>query len=309
MRASSDSTEHGTREPDDGLRSACSAGEAVRWAVPQLREVTPSPRLEAELLLVQLLDRSRVYLLAHPEITLTTTQVETYTALVRRRASGEPLPYLTGRAEFFGLEFTLTPDVLIPRPETEVLVEEALAWLRANRAETVADVGTGSGCIVVALAVHAPTLRCYATDTSRAALAVARANAERHAVAERVTFLEGDLLAPLPEAVDLIVSNPPYVGEDEWEALPPSVRREPRSALLSGSDGLDALRRLLQQAPAHLRPGGRMLVEIGERHGKAAQALARAAFPDADVRILPDLAGKDRALSVIGARSQSVASL
>jgi len=127
---------------------------------------------------------------------------------------------------------------------------------------------------------------------------VARANAERHDVAERITFLEGDLLIPLPEPVNLIVSNPPYVTDDEWDELPLSVQKEPRTALLSGADGLDAIRRLLAQAQTRLRPGGLMLVEIGERQGKAAQALAQAAFPQAEVAIVPDLAGKDRVLRI-----------
>lgn len=229
---------------------------------------------------------------------MTPQQAADYAACVQRRAAGEPLPYITGQIEFFGLTFGVTPDVLIPRPETETLVEAALAWVKAHPDAVAVDVGTGSGCIAVTLAVHAPSLRLYATDISPAALEVARANAERHDVAERITFLEGDLLIPLPEPVNLIVSNPPYVTDDEWDELPLSVQKEPRTALLSGADGLDAIRRLLAQAQTRLRPGGLMLVEIGERQGKAAQALAQAAFPQAEVAIVPDLAGKDRVLRI-----------
>ena len=149
------------------------------------------------------------------------------------------------------------------------------------------------------LAVHAPALRVTAIDISAAALNVARTNAERHNVSKRITFLEGDLLAPLPEPVDLIVSNPPYVTEDEWDALPISVQQEPHLALLAGTDGLDVIRRLLQQARQKLRPGGVMLVEIGERQGKAVQALAQTAFQEASVRVLSDLAGKDRVLEIV----------
>ena len=271
---------------------------ALHWASAHLSAHTDRPHVEAELLLAHLLDQPRAYLWAHPEATLTPQQTADYAAWVQRRGAGEPLPYITGQIEFFGLTFTVTPNVLIPRPETETLVETALDWLKAHPDSVVVDVGTGSGCIAVALAVHVPSLRLYATDISPAALQVARANAERHNVAERITFLEGDLLAPLPEPVHLIVSNPPYIADDEWDALPLSVQQEPRLALLSGADGLDAVRRLLAQAPTRLQPGGLMLVEIGERQGKAAQALAQAAFPQADVAILPDLAGKDRVLKI-----------
>jgi release factor glutamine methyltransferase len=269
---------------------------AIKWAARRLRP--DSPRLEAELLLAHLLQRARPYLLAHPEALLTPEQAATYAAHIARRAGGEPLPYITGHVEFYGLDFTVTPAVLIPRPETELLVEEALLWLKDHPQATAADIGAGSGCIAVTLAVQVPALRLIATDCSPAALTVARANAERHGVAGRITFLEGDLLAPLPAPVELLVSNPPYVAEDEWDDLPPSVRREPRAALLAGPKGLDVLRRLLTQAPALLRPGGLLLVEIGERQGTAARALAQAAFPHADVRILTDLAGKERVLRV-----------
>lgn len=273
-----------------------SLGDARRWAARQLASVTERPDLEAELLLAQLLGRNRAYLLAHLDASLPEAAAATYHAWVLRRVSGEPLPYIIGHGEFFGLEFAVSPAVLIPRPETELLVEMALA--HAGAAPRIADVGAGSGCIVVALARRLPQARCYAIDLSPAALEIARQNAARHAVADRITFLEGDLLEPLPEPVDIIVSNPPYVAEAEWDALPASVRREPVTALLAGTDGLDVVRRLLAQAPARLRPGGSLLMEIGERQGAAALALAQAAFPTADCRILPDLAGKDRVLQV-----------
>lgn len=272
---------------------------ALRWASAQLATCTDRPQVEAELLLVHVLAQPRAYLWAHPEAALTPQQVADYAAYVQRRAAGEPLPYITGQIEFFGLTFAVTPDVLIPRPETETLVEAALDWLKGHPDAVAVDVGTGSGCIAVSLAVHAPSLRLYATDISSAALQVARVNAERHNVAERITFLEGDLLLPLPEPLDLIVSNPPYVAENEWDALPLSVQQEPRLALLSGADGLDAIRRLLAQAQTRLKPSGLMLVEIGERQGEAVQALAQAAFPQANVAVLPDLAGKDRVLQIV----------
>jgi len=271
---------------------------ALYWASLLLSAHTDRPYIEAELLLAHLLDQPRAYLWAHPEAALTPQQAAAYAACVQRRAAGEPLPYITGQIEFFGLTFAVTPNVLIPRPETETLVETALIWLEAHPAAIVVDVGTGSGCIAVALAIHAPALRLYATDISRAALDVARANARRHNVADRITFLEADLLTPLRGPVHLIVSNPPYIAEGEWYTLPLSVRQEPRLALLAGVDGLDAIRRLVQRARTRLAPGGLMLVEIGEWQGEAAQALAQAAFPKADISILPDLARKDRVLKI-----------
>jgi len=280
------------------LRAACRVQEVVQRASDILSPVTHNPRLESELLLSHILQRPRTFLLAHPEAQLTAERASDYAGLVARRATGEPLPYITGHSAFFGLEFTVTPDVLIPRPETELLVEQALARLKGRTAPLVADIGTGSGCIAVSVARHCPDARCYAVDISAVALAVARANAARHGVADRITWLEGDLLTPLPEPVDVILSNPPYVAETEWASLPLSVRHEPRAALLSGVDGLDALRTLLKQAPPCLRPGGALFVEIGERQGDAAQVLAQAAFPTARVQILPDLAGKVRLLKV-----------
>ncbi len=272
--------------------------EFLRWAVHELAPAMERPQLEAQLLLAHVLERPRTFVMAHPEVRLAPEQGERFTALVARRRQDEPLPYLTGRVEFFGLELAVAPAVLIPRPETEMLVEAALDWLRMHPAATMADVGTGSGCLAVAITVYAPGVRCYAVDISAAALAVARSNVLRYGVAGRVAFLEGDLLGPLPEPVDLIVSNPPYVAETEWDALPPSVKQEPRLALTSGADGLDAIRRLLAQAPQVLRPGGLLLCEIGERQGGAVQLLAQAAFPHAAVQILLDLAGKARVLRV-----------
>lgn len=276
---------------------------ALLQAAAELAPVTDIPRLEAEVLLADVLDASRAVLIAHHECSLTPTQRARYQALVRRRAVDYPLPYLTGRLEFYGLEFEVTPEVLIPRPETETLVELALARQPAS----AVDVGTGSGCIAVSLAVHLPEATIYATEISPAALAVARRNAQRHGVAERVRLLAGDLLSPCPGPVDLIVSNPPYVSTGEWASLPASVREyEPSLALDGGPDGLDVVRRLLAQAPAALagplptegRPGGALLIEIGAGQGEAAANLARTFFPQATVRVLPDLAGRDRVLEI-----------
>jgi release factor glutamine methyltransferase len=288
------------RHPAPGIK------QALRGASARLHAVTDAPYLESEVLLAHVLGTSRTALLAHPEQILTSEQLSNYRVLVRRRASGCPLPYLTGRVEFYGLEFEVTPEVLIPRPDTETLVD--LACARQPRA--VVDVGTGSGCIAVSLALHLPKVIVYAVEISPAALAVARRNVERHGVAGRVRLIVGDVLTPRPGLVDLIVSNPPYIPTGQCASLPASVRdHEPRLALDGGPDGLAVIRRLLAQAPAVLRgpercgragrrPGGGLLIEIGANQGEAARRLARAFFPRATVRVHPDLAGRDRVLEV-----------
>ncbi len=278
--------------------------ESIIEASALLSAATDAPRLEAEVLLSHALDISHTALLAHSERILTPDQLSNYRALIHRRASGYPLPYLTGRVEFYNLEFEVTPEVLIPRPETETLVDLALAACSSSARFPsthllIADVGTGSGCIAVSLAVHLPNATVYAIEISPAALAVARRNVERHGVAERVRLMVGDVLAPCPGPVDLIVSNPPYIPTDECASLPASVRdHEPRLALDGSLDGLNVIRRLLVQAPAVLRPGGGLLIEISADQGEAAIHLAHTCFPQATVRVHPDLAGRDRVLKV-----------
>lgn len=277
-------------------RSIADVAAALREGATALASVTDTPRLEAEVLLAHVTGLSRTTLLAHSERPLTADEWARYGDLLARRAAGIPLPYLTGQVEFFGLEFIVTPDVLIPRPETELLVERALA----RDPRTVVDVGTGSGCVAVALAVQLPRARVYATDLSRAALSVAMTNARRHGVADRIHFLQADLASPLRGPVDLVVSNPPYVAEEEWASLPASVREhEPRLALDGGPEGLRVIRRLLADAARLLRPRGALLVEIGAGQGSHAAALARAVFPQARIRIHPDMASRDRTLEII----------
>jgi release factor glutamine methyltransferase len=263
------------------------------------------------MLLAHVLGVSRTTILAHPERSLTTTQLTDYLALIQHRTSDYPLPYLIGSGEFYGLELEITPEVLIPRPETETLVDLALA----RRPETIVDVGTGSGCIAIALAVHLPQAIVYAIDISPAALAVARCNVERHGVADRVQLIAGDVLNPRPGLADLIVSNPPYIPTGDCASLPVSIRNhEPRQALDGGPDGMATIQRLLAQAPAvlcrpepadpgHKRrtaetPGGALLIEIGAGQGEIAKRLARTYFSDATIRVHPDLAGRDRVLEI-----------
>lgn len=277
-------------------------GEALRWAARQVR--APQPRLAAEVLLAHVLGLSRASLLAHPERTLTEAEAAAFARLVARSAQGEPMFYLIGEREFYGMPFKVTPAVLIPRPETEHLVDAALEWARSRAYRhygplCFADIGTGSGCIAVALAVYLPNSHGYATDLSEEALAVARENAARHGVSHRLTFLQGDLCTPLPEPVDLLVANLPYVARAEWEALDPAIRNyEPALALDGGADGLEVIRRFLAQAPQVLRPMGAVFLEIGAGQGAAVTALARAAFPRAVVRLLQDAAGLDRIVAI-----------
>ena len=273
-------------------------GRALQDASIHLRTVSETPRVEAEILLIHVLDVSRSKLLTHPEKSLSSDQLARFEALVGERVTGYPLPHLTGRIEFYGLEIEVTPEVLIPRPETEMLVDLALA----RRPRSVIDVGTGSGCIAVALAKELPDVEVYAIDISPAALAVGQRNAERHGVDDRVQFIISDLLDRRPSPVDLIVSNPPYVSADEWAALPPTIRHhEPRLALEGGSDGLDLIRRLLSQSQGLLEPGGALLIEIGANQAEEAREIAKTVFPKqgAVVRIHPDLAGRDRVLEVL----------
>jgi release factor glutamine methyltransferase len=257
-----------------------------------------SAALDARLLLAHALGRDHAYLVAHGDERLTPEHAATYGALLARAAAGEPIPYLVGHAPFFDLEFEVSPAVLIPRPETEQLVEMALTWARGRGALRVVDVGTGSGCIAVTLARYLSEAVVVAADVSAAALSVARANAARHAPG-RVHLLRGNLLAALAPGFDLIAANLPYVAGHEWTALPVGVQSyEPALALDGGADGLDLIHALLPQAAERLRPGGLLLLEIGWRQGEAVTALARAAFPGSRVELFADFVGHDRVVAV-----------
>jgi release factor glutamine methyltransferase len=272
-------------------------------ATSDLSATSPSPRLDAELLLAHALGWPRARLLAERAYAPDAERAAAFAALVDRRAALEPVAYLTGRKEFFGLELEVSPATLVPRPETELLVELALAEARRLAARTgpaltIADVGTGSGAIAVALAAHLPAATVYATDLSAAALAVAERNVARHGLAGRVRLLHGDLLAPLPAPVDLVVGNPPYTVLAEVE---PNVRaHEPWLALDGGPDGAAVYRRLAATLPPHLRPGGAALLEIGSWQGELVAGLLREALPGAAVAVHRDLAGLDRVVVARG---------
>lgn len=249
---------------------------------------------EAALLLGHLLERPLAWLFAHGDAVLQPADVAGFRALVERRAGGEPVAYLTGSRGFWTLELAVTADTLIPRPETELLVEQALERLDTAIPVKVADLGTGSGAIALAIASERPRARVVATDRSEPALAVARANAVAHGLTGRVEFRAGDWFAPLAgQRYDLVASNPPYIAEGDPHLARGDLRHEPPSALSSGQDGLDAIRTIVAAAPGHLLPGGWLLLEHGLDQGAAVRALlAAAGF--ADVSTVADLERRDR---------------
>ena len=259
-------------------------------------------RLEAELLLMHALKTDRVHLYERLQDELPVRASDYYQRLLDRRLVHEPTPYIVGLKEFFGMEFEVTRSTLIPRPETETLVELAIDFARDRYADdrlTIADVGAGSGVIAIVLACELPKAHVIATDVSKRALAVARRNAERHGVAARIEFFESDTLLPIEGRAGIIAANLPYVTTEDWLATPPEIHEwEPRRALDGGVDGLRCIRRLFQQAPEKLAPDGALFAEIGDRQGATARSLAEEAFPAAKVEVRPDLAGRDRVICV-----------
>jgi release factor glutamine methyltransferase len=278
--------------------------ELLTPASARLAAVTDTPQLDAQVALAHVLERSRTWILAHPESPADSSQADRYEQVLHRLEQGEPLPYVLGHQEFFGLDFDITPDVLIPRPETELLVRNALDWIAAAPdRRTVADVGTGSGCIAISIAVHVPTVSVLATDISAPALDVARANARKFNVSDRIRFVECDLLPPhtfdltSEEHMDLICANLPYIPTARLRSLP-IFGREPSLALDGGIDGLDPFRRFFSMAPAWMAPSGLMLLEIEARSGPAVLSLAYDALHAAAIHLHKDLAGSDRLLEI-----------
>jgi release factor glutamine methyltransferase len=263
---------------------------ALAHGVSQLAHL-PTARRDAELLLLRITNRDRAFLLTHPDTELTPAQQSTYEQWLARRAHHEPVQYIIGEQEFYGLTLRVTPDVLIPRPETEHLVEALLQRVPHDQPLRIADIGTGSGAIAIALAHNLPNASITALDNSAPALAIARENAARHGVANRIRFLESDLLAAVSgETFDVIVSNPPYVPDTE--ILEPQVRNfEPHSALYAGPSGLETYQRLIPQARQSLKPGGWLLLEIG--HGQR-DALADLLKDWNDIDFIHDLQGIPR---------------
>jgi release factor glutamine methyltransferase len=257
-----------------------------------------SARLDAELLLAAALRADRTSLHVRPETVPAAAELDAFTAMIQRRALREPLAYIIGHKEFWSLDFEVTPAVLIPRPETEVAVEAALAILRVRGPEamSICDVGTGSGCIAIALAHALSSASVVAADVSRAALEVAERNATRHGVRDRIDFVQSDLLAAVRgRHFDLIISNPPYVAAEEMAVLEPEPRREPELALNGGPGGLECIRWLLAEAAEALVPGGWLVMEIGADQATVVQTMA-AVDGYSSARIAPDYAGAPRVL-------------
>ena len=279
-----------------------SISEALRRGSRMLAEASSEEAtLEAELLVARALNIDRTHLYQRLRDQLTPQAESAFDALLQRRLAHEPTAYILGHKEFYGLEFQVTPDAIIPRPETETLVELVLECARSASAleMRIADIGVGCGAIAVALAVTLPEAAIVAIDISPQALALARRNAERHTVADRIRLREGDLLEPLDMPVDVIVANLPYVRTVDLEAAPPEINEhEPWLGLDGGPDGLRLIERLLRDAPPHLKPGGALFAEIGDQQGEAARTLAAAAFPQARIEIRQDLSGLDRVLVV-----------
>lgn len=274
-----------------------SSGDWLIEARKRLEPLSPDAWLEAQLLLAHVLQKSRTWVLTHPENIFDAGQQEQLDGLLARRLEGVPLPYLLGHWEFFGLDFTVSPEVLIPRPETEILVEMALAWLNENPGRRAADVGTGSGCIAVSLAKSQPDLRLVATDQSTSALEIAAANASRHGVVDRIQFLHANLMDGIAGPLDLVVANLPYIPSATLDELI-VAKFEPRSALDGGPQGLNLIEALLKDAPRWWAPGGAILLEIESGQGESAPALARTLLPRARVSLLPDLAGLPRVVKL-----------
>jgi release factor glutamine methyltransferase len=267
--------------------------QALAHGASKLSGITAQSRRDAELLLLHLIGRDRAFLLTHPDTPLTAEQVAQYESWLERRAAHEPIQYILGEQEFFGLAFTVTGDVLIPRPETEHLVEALLARAPLDQPLRIADIGTGSGAIAVALAHALSQAQVTALDISVAALAVAKGNAETNHVADRMRFLQSDLLSAVAgERFDAIVSNPPYVADSDRASLEPQVRDyEPASALFAGPSGLDVYERLIPEAYEALKPGGWLLMEIGQGQR---DALAQLLSGWSQISFVDDLQGIPR---------------
>lgn len=255
--------------------------------------------LESVLILSHTLGKNKEWVLAHPEAQVVQEEEHLFFSLLERRAKREPLPYILGQVEFYGITLKIDRRALIPRPETELLVEKALDWARSLPSLTVADVGTGSGAVAIALALHLGEKGLvYGLDSSPQALELAQENAALNRVEKRIVFLLSDLLSALEKPVDLIVANLPYVPSAQLEKLAPELQWEPREALDGGPDGLESIRKLLSQAPSYLKRGGAILLEVGPGQARKVKALARKAFPHARISSFPDLRGIMRVVMV-----------
>jgi release factor glutamine methyltransferase len=281
------------------LLPGTTVGRAINAARQRLEDAgCDIPHLDAQVILAHVLGVERTWLFAHHEAELSEAQAAAFTDLVTRRMRHEPVAYLVGKKEFYGLEFLVDRRVLIPRPETELLVDAVIDHIEMREGQilTVADVGAGSGAIALAIAANCPNTQVYAIDLSAEALEVAQQNVQRLDHHGQVTLLQGDLLAPLPAPVHMIVANLPYISSDAYTTLMADVREyEPQVALAGGPEGLDIITRLLKDAPAALKANGLIFLEIGHDQGAAVLRLARTLLPQATtIRLRQDYQGQDR---------------
>jgi release factor glutamine methyltransferase len=283
--------------------------DLLEESIPHIDSFSDTAQLDAQVLIAHVIGKPRAWVMAHIDHNITEKEKDQINLALKRLDMGEPLPYVLGKWEFFGLEFDITKDVLIPRPETELLVEKAIAWLRASpKGRTMVDIGTGSGAIAISIATHVPDVRILATDISPAALQVAKHNAGKFNVQNQVDFLECDLLPKSRvklktsdlrlSSFDLICSNPPYIPTEMLHQLP-IFGREPTIALDGGTDGLDIYRRLFKIAPDWLAPRGIILFETEASLGVQVLSLACDTFSDVSIHLHQDLAGHDRLLEIM----------
>jgi release factor glutamine methyltransferase len=277
-------------------------GKIIDWTTAHLKKHgSDTPRLEAEILLAHARNCPRIQLYVHYNEPLSDAERATMRDLVKRRAQSEPVAYLVGHREFFGLDFRVSPAVLVPRPETETLVLELIAAAKRLTTPRILDLCCGSGCVAVAAAVNNPSAALTATDISPDALTIARENAERHSATQRIRFLEGDLFAPLAadDRFDIIAGNPPYVADHEIATLPPDVRlHEPHLALRAGPQGLDIISRIIAEASQRLAPAGVLLVEFSPEQATAIGELIAATGVFEAPRFIKDAWGKQRVVAV-----------
>lgn len=276
-------------------------GEAVVQIADELaRARVDEPRLEAEILLANVIHQNRAQVLAEWKQPISSEQFTVLKRLAVRRTFREPLSYIIGSREFYGLSFSVQSGVLIPRPETETIVEEVISIVHKidSGESTIADIGCGSGAIAIALAVNLPKARIYAIDNEPIPLTVSVENAHRHRVEKRITFLQGDLMDPLTDCVDILVANLPYISSGEFDDIQPEILWEPRNALDGGPDGLEIIRRIMDQIPGKVRNGGVILLECDPRQSKKIVREWKDRFPHTSVKIIQDLAGLDRVVQI-----------
>lgn len=273
-------------------------GDILKILVSYFRTYSDTPHQDAQLLCAQIINKPRAWILSHPEYQPQPDELEAIIDAIRQTKQKVPLPYILGEWEFYGLAFNISPAVLIPRPETEYLVDKSLEWLNSHPKAFVADVGTGSGCIAVSISKHAVDAQIVATDISEKALQIASNNAERHCVTNRIWFVNAHLLPPVTLPFNLIVANLPYIPSSRLRQLAVS-QHEPILALDGGSDGLKYITQLINQANHTLAQPGAMLLELDSSHAKLAMEIALDIFPEAEITLDKDLAGKFRYLSII----------